>query len=86
MIPTYKNVNIEPIIMCQPKINFKMRNNVNDLAKFLHSNKLWLFRYLYIQTLIKAYLRGHNGKYHFKTGELRTEENQNRLIWELLLL
>lgn len=34
MIPTYKNVNIEPIIMCQPKINFKMRNNVNDLAKF----------------------------------------------------
>lgn len=48
MIPTYKNVNIEPIIMCQPKINFKMRNNVNDLAKFLHSNKLWLFRYLYI--------------------------------------
>lgn len=76
MIPTYKNVNIEPIIMCQPKINFKMRNNVNNLAKFLHSNKLWF----------KAYLRGHNGKYHFKTGELRTEENQNRLIWELLLL
>lgn len=85
MIPTYKKVNSEPTIMCQPKINFKMRKNIDDLVKFLQSNKLRLFGYFHKQTLNKVYLGAHNGKYHFKTGEFRTDKNQNRLDWELLL-